>query len=303
MTVHGEREIVPAVTKADATKALKHFTDGFNKANRTLDPAVNASYESDALLMIDRAGIKSAHAAHPQGNPNASPLTFRDPHFTVPKQAGWPRFFLADAVSNRRGGSGQLSRWFLVFSRTAADAPWRAAYLATLSGDQVPQFRTDADGFAEPVPADGGNGLVVDPARLSKAYTDYLRTGKGDLFAPGFRTDAWRRDREAKSRTPGSQIQYLDQSARFAPVALRTADGGALVFFASYYHQQKTVSEGSTMQVSPQVQGVMDKPVEQATKITLTNLTAQVVKVPAKSAGGKVAVLNYVEARTSAKVP
>lgn len=300
--MHGEREIVPAVTKADAAKALKQFTNGFNKANRTLDPAVTPSYESDALLTIDRAGLKASRAANPQGNPNARPLTFSDPHFTVPKQAGWPRFFLADAVTNRQDRRGQDARWFLVFSRSAPDAPWRAVYLASLAGDQVPRFRTDADGFAEPVPGDG-SGLVVDPAGLSKAYTDYLRTGKGDLFAPGPRTDAWRRDRDAKSRTLGSQIQYVDQPARFAPVALRTADGGALVFFASYYHQQKTVSEGSMMQVSPQVQGVMDKPVEQAQKITLTNLSAQVVKVPAKSAGGKVAVLNYIESRTSAKVP
>ncbi|MER7023394.1 MULTISPECIES: hypothetical protein [Streptomyces] len=290
------------MTKADAAKALKQFTNGFNKANRTLDPAVTPSYESDALLTIDRAGLKASRAANPQGNPNARPLTFSDPHFTVPKQAGWPRFFLADAVTNRQDRRGQDARWFLVFSRSAPDAPWRAVYLASLAGDQVPRFRTDADGFAEPVPGDG-SGLVVDPAGLSKAYTDYLRTGKGDLFAPGPRTDAWRRDRDAKSRTLGSQIQYVDQPARFAPVALRTADGGALVFFASYYHQQKTVSEGSMMQVSPQVQGVMDKPVEQAQKITLTNLSAQVVKVPAKSAGGKVAVLNYIESRTSAKVP
>ncbi len=302
MTVHGEREIVPAVTKADATAALKHFTEGFNKANRTLDPAVTATYESDALLMIDRAGLKAARATHPQGNPSASPLSFRDPHFTVPKQAGWPRFFLADAVTNRQDRSGRAARWFLVFSRSAADAPWRAVYLAALAADQVPRFRTDADGFAEPVPVDGSD-LTVDPAGLSKAYTDYLRTGKGDLFAPGVRTDAWRRDREAKSHTPGAQIQWVDQPARFAPVALRTADGGALVFFASYYHQQKTVSEGSMMRVTPQVQGVMDHPVEEAPRITLTNLSAQAVKVPAKGAGGKVAVLNYIESRTSAKVP
>ncbi|WP_399091779.1 hypothetical protein ACGH2B_20710 [Streptomyces sp. BBFR2] len=291
------------MTKADAAKALQDFTKGFNKAARTLDPAVNPTYESDALLMIDRAGIKASHAVRPGGNPHAAPLTFRDPRFTVPKQAGWPRFFVADAVTNRKDGSGRYSHWFLVFSRDAADAPWRAVYMTALSGAQAPRFKTDADGFAEPVPVGGDSGLVVDPGKLSTAYADYLRTGEGGLFAPGPRTDAWRRDRDAKSRTLESRIQWLDQPARFTPVALRTEDGGALVFFASFYHQQKTVSEGSTMQVSPQVQGVMDKPVEQATKITLTNLTAQAVQVPAKSAGGKVTVLNYVEARTSAKVP
>ncbi|MFI7103591.1 hypothetical protein ACIBK8_30105 [Streptomyces sp. NPDC050161] len=304
MTVHGEREIVPAVSKAEAAKALQHFTDGFNKANRTLDPKVNASYEAGALLSIDEAGIKAAHATRPQGNPNFPGLTLKDAHFTVPKQAGWPKSFLADAVSNRKDRGGNYTRWFLVFSRDAVDAPWRAVYLSTLPDNKVPELARDADGYAEAVPAgDGPSGLTVDPDKLSRSYTDYLKTGEGELFASGPDTDLRRRDRAAKSHTVGARIQWVDQPADFPPVALRTKDGGALVFFASYYHQQKTVFKGSTMNVSAAVQGVMAKPVKQASKITLTYLTGQAVKVPAKDASGKIEVLNLIEARTSARVP
>ena len=139
---------LPAVTEAEGAKALQRFAEGFNKANSRLDPSVNPSYESGALLAIDQAGIKAAHAVRPQGNPNFTPLTFKDAHFTVPKQAGWPKYFVADAVSNRKN-----SRWYLVFSRDGIDAKWRAVYLATFAGNAAPQFKTDKDGYAEAVPA------------------------------------------------------------------------------------------------------------------------------------------------------
>src|SRR3954468_21297765 len=92
MTVHGEREMLPAVSETDGGKALKRFADGFNKANRQLDPQLNPSFETGALLAIDQAGIKAAHALRPQGNPAFPALTFKDAHFTVPKQAGWPKY-------------------------------------------------------------------------------------------------------------------------------------------------------------------------------------------------------------------
>ncbi|MCB5907142.1 hypothetical protein [Streptomyces pinistramenti] len=292
------------MSETEAAKALQRFTDGFNKANRTLDAKANASYESGALLSIDEAGIKAAHAVRPQGNPTFPALTLKDAHFTVPTQAGWPKSFLADAVSNRKDRGGNYTRWFVVFSRDAVDAPWRAVYLSTLPGNKVPELARDADGYAEAVPAgDGASGLTVDPGKLSRSYANYLKTGEGDLFASGPSTDLRRRDRAAKSHALGARIQWEDQPADFPPVALRTKDGGALVFFAAYYHQQKTVFEGSPMSVSLAVQGVMAKPVKQASKITLTYLTGQAVKVPAKGSSGKVEVLNLIEARTSARVP
>ncbi len=140
MTVHGEREMLPAVSKAEGTKALTHFTETFNKVNRQLDPTLNPSFEGGALLAIDQAGIKAAHALRPQGNPNFTSLAFTDPHFTVPKQAGWPKYFIADAASNRKNARGQNTRWFLVFSRNGIDEQWRAVYLATFAGNKAPEL-------------------------------------------------------------------------------------------------------------------------------------------------------------------
>lgn len=56
MTVHGEREMLPMVSKAEGTKALTHFTETFNKVNRQLDPALNPSFEGERCSPSTRPG-------------------------------------------------------------------------------------------------------------------------------------------------------------------------------------------------------------------------------------------------------
>ncbi|MEU2214529.1 MULTISPECIES: hypothetical protein [Streptomyces] len=285
------------MSKAEAATALKQFTDGFNASNSKLDPKVNPTYETESLLAVDQALTKAGHAVSPQGNPKFPPLTLTSPHFTVPRQAGWPKVFLADAVSNRNN-----TRWFLVFTRDAMGAKWKASYLSALSDNQIPQFKTDPDGYAEVVPADAkDSGLKVAPGELGKAYAAYLNTGKGEVFAPGPATDQWRKLREQQGRQPGARIQYEDQPSDYAPVALRTKDGGALVFFSTYYHQQKTVSEGARINIPPEIKGIMDGPAKSSNRMTFTTLSEQVVKVPAAGTAEKVAFLHRLEAKTSAK--
>lgn len=56
MTVHGERETLPAVSKADGTKALSRFTDSFNRAYRQLDPKLNPAFEGARCSRSTRPG-------------------------------------------------------------------------------------------------------------------------------------------------------------------------------------------------------------------------------------------------------
>ncbi|WP_347404532.1 hypothetical protein [Streptomyces sp. MST-110588] len=234
---------------------------------------------------------------NPKGNPRYTPLTLTDAQYTVPKQAGWPRVFVADAVSNRGNG-----RWFLVFARQSAEAPWKAVYLASLADNEIPQFKTDRDGYAEVVPAGGNSGLKVDPGKLGERYADYLGTGRGDTFASGPHTDGWRSVRAKLARKPGSRLQWEDQPADYAPVALRTKDGGALVFFSTYYHQQKTFAPGTPVIVAPALKGIMEGPVKKKTqKMTFTTISEQTVKVPTAGSAQKVTFLHRLEAKTSAK--
>lgn len=299
MTVHGERENIPSVAKDEAPKALKRFTDTYNKAYRELDPSLVSQVETGPLEEISTADLKAQHAQTPGGNAHASPLKLSDARYIIPKQVGWPKFFVADTESNRDD-----NRWLLVFTRGGADEPWKAAYLSILSRDEVPDFQIDKDGWAKPVPADGGTPkLTAGPGKLSGAYTDYLMTGKGDVFADGASTSGLRTTRKKYLRTPKFWTEYIDTAAqgpRYAPVGLRLNDGGALVFFASHHRQKQTMAKGYRPNPTPQIKALMTG--EAKKSVALTRISEAAVRVPARDAADpKVVFLNRLEGVTAAK--
>ncbi|HZG02371.1 MAG TPA: hypothetical protein VE546_02135 [Streptomyces sp.] len=281
MTVHGEKAVVPATTRAEAAKVLEHFTKTNNEANRTHDAELNATIETGALGTIDQAGLRARRTVHPNGNPRHQPLELTDARFLIPRQAGWPKFFVADAASNRSGGA----RWLLVFTRGGIEESWKVSYLSVLAADAVPKFSRDDRGYVEAVPADETARLAVAPEDLSRAYTDYLREG-GDAFAGGRLTSALREERKKTATRPGARTEWADlpaEDARFAPVGLRTEDGGALVFFTTHHQMKQTVAKGYRPQVKdPYVKALLEGTPRQS--VTYARLALQAAAVPAADA-------------------
>ncbi|MFH8367439.1 hypothetical protein [Streptomyces sp. NPDC018031] len=303
VTVHGERENIPSVAESEAPKALDRFLDTYNKAYRELDPELLGQVESGPLGEIFTADLTAQRANRPGGNPDFPPLELTDARYHIPKQVGWPKFFVADTRSNREAPDSG-TRWLLVFSRAAAGEPWRVAYLSILSRDEVPRFAADEDGWAEAVPTSGkGAGLVVAPDTLSRAYTGYLMTGKGDTFAAGSATTRLREDRKRFLRTPKFWTEYIDSPAEgdaYAPVGLRTRDGGALVFFSSHHREKQTMAKGVRPQPDERVKPLLKGEAKRA--VTLTRVAESAVKVPAEDAADrKVVFVNRMEGVTAAK--
>ncbi|GGO58544.1 putative lipoprotein [Streptomyces daqingensis] len=300
VTVHGETAVVPAVSKAEAKKVLEKFSKTSNKANRAFDVKLNSTVETGALGAIDQAGLKSRKKVQPEGNPGYKPLRLSDERFLIPKQAGWPKFFVADTQTNRmRNG-----RWLFVFQRDSADAPWKASYLAVIENSEMPEFAVGKGGYAKAVPGTSGHGLVLAPDELSDAYVSYLRDGKGEEdFAPGAHTSKRRAQREGSANRPGRRTEFADQAAKapqYAPFGLRTEDGGALVFFASHHHSKETFAEGYKPPVKdPLLKALMTGEPKQS--VTYVRVSEQAVTVPSKKAGGQVGFLNRIDGLTSAK--
>ncbi|MDX3063083.1 hypothetical protein ABZV68_06630 [Streptomyces clavifer] len=306
VTVHGELEVVPGATKSEAAQALKDFTAAYNKADEAYDPALDADRVTGSLGAINQAGLTARQKNNPGGNKAHRPLELTDASYTIPKKAGWPRWFVADTDSNRDQDGGKLdTRWLLVFVRAGADAPWKAAYLAVVPPSQVPKFRKDADGWAQPVPGgDADTTLATAPAELSTAYTDYLKDGTPDVFAPGATTTGWR-DTRKNTRRAGFSFQYVDQpldTGTFAPLGLTTEDGGALVFFSSKHFERQTAAEGLRPAVTPDVRALLTGEVR--TTLTKERVSSQLVYVPKRGAGdegGRVRVLNRLPGLIAAK--
>ncbi|MFI1399607.1 hypothetical protein [Streptomyces sp. NPDC020681] len=301
VTVHGELEVVPAATKAEAAEALKEFTAAYNAADKAYDPALDAERVTGALGSINQAGLKARSVNYPDGNPQHVPLELTDAKYTIPKKAGWPRFFLADVDSNRDRDQGVTdNRWVLVFVRNGVDEVWKAAYLTILSPARIPELKIDGDGFAEPVPADSAS-FAVAPRNLSEDYTSYMQTGKPEHFKDGPHTSGWRESRKKEANLPGMSTQYIDQpldSDDFAPLGLVTADGGALVFFTMRNFERQTAAKGVRMKVHPDVKALLTG--EVTNTVTKERVSSQAVIVPTAS-GSEVDVLGRLTGLTSAK--
>jgi hypothetical protein len=299
MVVHGEREILPGATKAEAARALKDFTAAYNKANSANDQSLDADRVTGALGDIDGAKLKAGAENQPGGNPDYVPLKLTDTEFTIPEKAGWPRWFVAESQANK--GRGE-DRWLLVFTRGGANEVWEVSYLTIMPAADVPEFKKDEDGWAEPVTANAAD-LAVAPGNLARDYATFLKDG-GDTFAPGTHTSVWRANREKEASRPGLAQQYIDEpltTGDYAPVGLRTTDGGALVFFTTRHYQKQTAAQGVPINVtSPDVKALMTGDLKQS--LTLESISSQAVLDPAKTAPDqRVEFLSRIQGLTGAK--
>ncbi|MFI1757069.1 hypothetical protein [Streptomyces sp. NPDC020571] len=294
VVVHGEREVLPSATRAEAAKALERFTTAYNAADKAYDASLDADYTTGALGAIDAARLKAGAANHPDGNPAHEPLELTDAKFTIPKKAGWPRWFVADTKANKGG----TARWLLVFTRNGLEETWEAAYLTLVAPGKVPEFKTDRDGWAEAVPANSTD-VSVPPAGLSKGYTTYLQDG-GKSFADGVHTSSWRALREKRSIRPGLVTQYIDEpltNGDYAPLALRTKDGDALVFFTTRHFEKRTAARGASVPTpNKDVLALTDGEIKQS--LTMEFVSNEVALDPAD---GQVSVLGRVQGLTSGK--
>ncbi|WP_167530111.1 hypothetical protein [Streptomyces calvus] len=294
VVVHGEREVLPAATRAEAAKALEEFTAAYNAADKAYDSSLDAEHTTGALADIDGARLKAGRANSPEGNPRHAPLELTDAKFTIVEKAGWPRWFVADAAGNKGGAA----RWLLVFTRDGLDEPWEVAYLTLVAPDDVPEFKTDENGWAEAVPANSTD-VAVPPAELSKGYASFLKDG-GKTFADGPHTSAWRALRAKRAERPGLVTQYIDEpmtNGDYAPLALRTEDGGALVFFTTRHFEKQTAAAGASVPTpNKDVLALTDGEITQS--LTMEFVSNEVALDPAD---GPVQVLGRIQGLTSAK--
>jgi hypothetical protein len=295
VVVHGEREVLPTTTRAEAAKALAQFTTAYNAADKAYDSSLDADHVTGALGDIDAARLKAGHTNSPSGNPAHTPLTLTNATFTIPKKAGWPRWFVAEAQGNKGGNL----HWLLVFTRDDLNEPFQVAYLTLITPGSLPKVKKDAAGWAEAVPANSTE-LAVPPGRLSDDYATYLKNG-GQTFADGPHTDQWRSQRAKSAKKPGLVTQYIDEpvtSGDYAPLALRTEDGGALVFFTTRRFEKETAAAGTSIPTpNANVQALTTGEIKQS--LTMEFVSNGVALDP--KTGGKVAIMARLEGLTSAE--
>ncbi|WP_338898636.1 hypothetical protein WBG99_26145 [Streptomyces sp. TG1A-60] len=299
VVVRGDLEVVPAATQAEAARALKDFTTAYNKADKAYDQSLDASRVTGALADIDGGKLRSGARINPGGNPNHVALELTDVTYTIPEKAAWPRWFLADAAANK---GRSTDRWLFVFTRDGLTDLWEVSFLTIVPAADVPEFKKDENGYAQVVLPDDPE-LSVAPAELPDKYVTYLKEDSA-LFADGPYTSEERAERRKNAKKPGIARQYVDESLTngdYAPVGLRTTDGGALVFFTTRHYQKQTAAQGVDIPVNdPAVRALMTG--EPRESLMLEFVNNQAVLDPARTESDQpVKVLSRVGGLTGAK--
>jgi hypothetical protein len=210
----------------------------------------------------------------------------------VPAQTGWPRWFAAVGSS-----PGRSTPVIWVLQSGGARVPYGLwGELAMLPGTQLPEVaRVDR---GAPELAGDATGLVMSPNEVALRYADVLANGTGSPSAKDFAPDVFRD--QVLRRTAGDRVQLLRlkgtvtsrEVVQGTPLALRTADGGALVIAALFetYTVKVPADAGSVTVGDPVVSAL-------AGRASFTQQVAQTASqlvaftVPPASAGGQVRVV------------
>lgn len=208
----------------------------------------------------------------------------------VPVQTGWPRFFLT--VGTRAGSEVPLVQVFRSSSARDPYALW--AELSLLPGVQWPQTSRDPSAVVALDPAASANELelALSPADAVRAYATLLTKGTKVKAARAFARDDFavqvrtRVAEEAEALTEVAKVTSVHRAAKDGVLALRLADGSALVIGQLVQKHVITVKKGSgTVTVrNPDIVALTGR--KSITKVlTRQALEVVAIRVPAPGAG------------------
>jgi hypothetical protein len=243
------------LTLAQAQAVLGNYTTVNNNANAQRSDTLLTTIETGSSFAID-AGLYVQQQAE-----QAAPFPAFGPAqatYYIPRDqpADGPRWFVVQ-VANAFAANPQkvTSTEYLLFTQSAPGAAWVDTLEPfLLSGASAPQIAVGADGLATAVsPASGS--VTVAPGTLpavTAASLDGTGGGGAAVADPGNLAD--RSDQRTwQGKVTGGTVVDTHAAAAGAngqEFALRTADGGALVFYTDAAAVTVAASPGSTLNLT-----------------------------------------------------
>ncbi|PKV84306.1 hypothetical protein [Streptomyces sp. TLI_146] len=301
-----QRELPPALTKQQALAAIDRYSQVNNKANADADTALLDSVEDGPMYAMSVSEFKESEGLTASERKAYKPWAYdtQNAQLYIPRIAdGQPRWFAA-ALSDT---PGKAPSRLAVFAEQPQHKRWEMVSAADLYGTDLPKVALDTDGYATAVAAKSNKDLAVG--------ADQLREGVLDNFATGGQNSGKKTFTESK--TSSLQIKVHDETVtqygsqgtstftgathRYGDAyALKTTDGGTLVFF-SHTHTQTDAVARHGLQLNPGKDDrawLHDIP---RSSIQYTFVCNDAATVPAKSAPST--LLAYTCARTDASGP
>jgi len=245
----------PPLTLAAARQVLAAYTAANNTANAARNAAELATVETGGSDAIDATSYALQQAAGAKPFPAFAPVsaTYYIPRSEAAGGTRWFAVLVANAFST--APKKVTSTEYLLFTQAAAGAPWRNTvepYL--LAGATAPQIAIGADGLATAVSLTAPS-LAAVPGQLATLTAGSMDGVGGGVFVSTVspvlidRVDQkfWR------GKLPGTRVHDAHAAAAGTAgqtFALRTASGGALVFYTDSAEVTFTPPAGTTVRLN-----------------------------------------------------
>ncbi|WP_343041754.1 hypothetical protein [Streptomyces typhae] len=300
-------ELSPALTRQEARAAIERYARVNNKANTGRDRALLATIEDGPLYAMSAAEYQQTDGLTRSERKPYQPWSYdaQRAELYIPRiSSGQPRWFAAALASSKNQIPDQLA----VFAQQPHQQRWALVSVADLYGRNLPKVVLDAGGYATTVAANRSKSLAVGADRLRRGVLDNFATGgrgsgKKKIFAASRASSQQVKVHNETVSQYGSQGSSIFTGApnRYRDTyALKTIDGGALVFFSHTHHQTDTVARPG-LRLDPGKEDrawLHDIP---RTRIRYTFVCNNAATVPAKT--GPATLLAYTCARTHASGP
>jgi hypothetical protein len=236
----------PEVTTAQAGQVFASYVAVADRAAST----GNASLALSRVTGVQKLAITTQLKAAAFGTGALARYRYGTPAFILPRQNGYPRWFVASVTRSlvgqqgSPGGTAGLSlaatgQVLMVFQQGSATAPWLLSSTSQLpAGVSVPPLATDSAGYVATVPLSSGAQLARPDSTgaLQAAVVDDGPASPATkvVAAGNLTTGIYAAARDALTPPVGDVYLWELEGTHYSNFALRTADGGALVFYGMY---------------------------------------------------------------------
>lgn len=256
----------PVILPDEARTIAEEWNAEIDRANATLDRELQQALEVPPALEVDDALFRRLLALERTSATGATRELAQNDVY-VPRQTEFPaRFVTFIRLANLDDPSAADLLRLRLFEKSSPGDPWQLALYVNLAQDFVlPEIELDEDGFAVTAPTGTESGLQVDPAEVPDALAANLSSPAEEsgpaVFAPGPHTSeaaaslAQSVDRDTQAGlNPSLEVVPGD----YPPLALSTAEGGALVLLSTRSSYTFSAPEGRSLNLSSGLEGLVE---------------------------------------------
>jgi hypothetical protein len=320
----GSASSSPGITAAAARQVWDHYV--------AVSSAQTIKTGNFALALALETGPQRAYdaATHPS---LLAPPAYQSPTFYLPERSGYPRFFVVAVTQKLTSGSPATAAApasvdgaeihpfgpeLMLFEQARAGASWLLGSTAKLAvGEALPKLATDSAGYIPPMTPTAAT-LLAQPGEVGALQAAVVDDGPASTataaMADGQLTDGLYHgalSHAAGLTAPhGDVYQWELKGTSYPEFALRTAAGGALVFYAmtldttvavpDYINKADPVRPGAPIQVPIEVERLLPSG-QPAPRIDLqSEQLLSFAAIDPAAAGGKVQVIAMGGGLTSA---